>query len=79
MIREVEAFPLYWGSACQQDRSLITLSARLNGFLTYIINSPLMDQLAEYSVANYPIKHGVYVNALLIDDPPVPACAEDGR
>jgi hypothetical protein len=79
LISAVEVCPLYWGRAWEQDSELITDSQQLNAFFTYLVQSTYMDQLAEYSVPQYPIEHGVYVQAVMIDDADPPATLDDAR
>jgi hypothetical protein len=38
----------------------------MNDFFTYLVASPLMDQLAEYSVTQFPIGHGSFLGTLTV-------------
>jgi hypothetical protein len=65
LITDVKIFTLFWGSEWTNTRNRQT-ATRLNEFFTYLVTSPLMDQLAEYSVAQFPIGHGSFVGTLTV-------------
>src|SRR5579863_199364 len=52
-----EVIPIYWGAAWATGTNA-TLSTQLDGFFDYIVTSPLMDLLHEYSTASTQIQHG---------------------
>jgi hypothetical protein len=56
LLSAVEVFTAFWGSPWQGAES--QLAAQVNAFFGYVLTSPLMDQLAEYSEPNRPIGHG---------------------
>jgi hypothetical protein len=57
LMNAVEVFTIFWGSgwktAPQSD-----MIAKLNGFFDFILTSPLIDQLSEYSTTALKIGHG---------------------
>src|SRR5947209_4225123 len=55
LISAVQVYTIFWGPAWQQQQQLMQ---SINGFFDFILTSPLIDQLAEYSVPNYSIGHG---------------------
>lgn len=57
LISAVKVFTLFWGSAWSQANNQTTAS-QLNDFFTYLVASPLMDQMAEYSVDQFSIGPG---------------------
>ncbi len=65
LITGVKIFTLFWGSAWSQSENQQTAS-RLNDFFTYLVTSPLMDQLSEYSVDQSSIGHGSFVGTLTV-------------
>jgi hypothetical protein len=48
LIGAVDVFTIFWGDAWSQQAQLMDY---VNGFFGFIVTSPLMDQLAEYSVS----------------------------
>jgi hypothetical protein len=65
LITSVKVFTLFWGSEWAQTRNQQT-ARRVNHFFTYLVTSPLMDQLAEYSVTQFPIGHGSFLGTLTV-------------
>ena len=68
LLSAVEVFTIFWGStwntAPQQD-----LMTTLNHFFDFVLTSELLDQLGEYSVPQYPIKHGKRTGTVVITTP----------
>src|SRR4051794_14291055 len=57
LISAVEVFTIFWGpkwKAAPQSAMI----GELNGFFDFVLTSALVDQLTEYSVPKYPMKHG---------------------
>lgn len=50
LLSAVEIFTIFWGAAWQGAQA--SLVGEINKFFEYIVTSPLMDQLAEYSNAD---------------------------
>jgi hypothetical protein len=65
LITAVKIFTLFWGSEWTQTANQQTAS-QLNDFFTYLVTSPLIDQLAEYSVSQYQIGYGTFVGTLTV-------------
>jgi hypothetical protein len=63
LLTNVEVFTIFWGRAWQ-DPANFPLIAQLNFFFDFILSSPLLDQLAEYSVPGKSIGHGKRLGSL---------------
>ena len=57
MLGSVEVIPIYWGGAWASGANA-TLATQLDAFFDYILTSPYMDLLNEYSRGSTQIKHG---------------------
>ena len=57
LLGAVEVFTVFWGTAWASAAQK-PIAAKLNAFFDAILSSALIDQLAEYSVAGTPIRHG---------------------
>jgi hypothetical protein len=57
LLTAVQVFTVFWGTAWQQSPASDMVS-NINNFFDYILTSPLMDQLAEYSASGQNIGHG---------------------
>jgi|GEM_PF-3442493 len=57
LMPEVEVFTVFWGAAWQQMPQSDMLT-KINDFFDFILASPLIAQLAEYSVSGYAIGQG---------------------
>ena len=57
LLTAVQVFTVFWGAAWQQSPLSDTVQS-INGFFDYILTSPLIDQMAEYSVQGQTIGHG---------------------
>jgi hypothetical protein len=70
LLTAVQVFTIFWGAAWQQAPLSDTLHS-LNSFFDYILTSPLISQLAEYSVQGQTIGHGSHVGTttLTTSDP----------
>jgi hypothetical protein len=58
LLTSVEVYTIFWGTQWRTSRSGQALVGRINPFFDDILVSPLMDQLAEYSVRGQAIGHG---------------------
>ncbi len=76
LLTSVRVFTFFWGAAWQQDPQS-GLLAQLNGFFDYVLTSPLMDQLAEYSVDGLTIGHGTRTGTATITDGPTGSSVTD--
>src|SRR6266849_156071 len=72
VLANVEVFTVFWGGAWQKQPALVTLSQSINDFFTFILTSPLIDQLAEYAVPNRSIGHGQWVGTKTLGTDPGP-------
>jgi hypothetical protein len=77
LLTSVQVFTVFWGSAWTQSPQL-DLAGQINDFFTFIVTSPLLDQLAEYQVPAYPIGEGSFVGSFTIADADPAAQVSDG-
>ena len=68
LLTNVEVFTVFWGAAWQLQGSAALLG-KVNQFFDEILVSPLIDQLAEYSVTGQAIGHGKRTGTLTISAP----------
>jgi hypothetical protein len=69
LLTSVQVFNLFWGTAWQGVQA--PLVQEINQFFDFVLTSPLMDQLAEYSVPGSAIAHGSRTGAVILStDPP---------
>lgn len=76
LIAQPQVFTIFWGTAWQNG-TLLNLVAQVNGFFDYILTSPLIDQLGEYSVAQYQIQYGTRIGTLSLTSPDVSQTVDD--
>ena len=57
LISAVEVFTIFWG-AKWKTAPQSAMIGELNQFFDFVLTSALIDELAEYDVAKFPIKHG---------------------
>jgi hypothetical protein len=76
LLTAVQVSTVFWCSAWNQapDNDLL---AQLNQFFDYILTSPLIDQLGEYSVPGLPIGHGARVGTTVLTSPTPGASVQD--
>jgi hypothetical protein len=60
LLTSVEVFSIFWGAAWQ-DLANSPLIDQVNSFFDFILASPLIDQLAEYSVPGKTISRGILI------------------
>ncbi len=68
LLSSVAVFTIFWGSAWQQAPHN-TLVTQLNQFFDFILTSPLLDQLGEYSVPGQTIGHGSRDGSVMVTTP----------
>jgi hypothetical protein len=68
LLTNVEVFTLFWGVQWQ-DTANAQLSQQMNAFFDFILVSPLLDQLAEYSVTGKTIGHGKRIGTKILTTP----------
>jgi hypothetical protein len=76
LIAQAQVFTIFWGTGWQQGK-LSGLISEVNGFFDFILTSPLMDQLSEYSVAQYQIGHGKRIGTVTLTNPDVGKTVND--
>jgi hypothetical protein len=76
LIAAVEVFVIFWGDAWGAE-PLATLMGGVNDFFEYVVTSPLIDQLAEYSVQDYTIGHGKRAGAIALTTTPPATVSDD--
>ncbi len=65
LLSSVQVFTVFWGAAWQQP-PLSDYVQSLNSFFDFILTSPLMDQLAEYSTSDQHIGYGRRISTTII-------------
>ena len=58
LIKNVKVYTIFWGKNWSSNAAFISLKTNINSFFTAILTSPLLDQLAEYSVTGSAIGPG---------------------
>jgi hypothetical protein len=66
LITQVKVYTIFWGKNWSATPSFVTLRNSINSFFKAILVSPLIDQLAEYNVPGYTIKHGSIIGTKVI-------------
>ena len=70
LLTNVEVFTIFWGSSWQRtDQG--TILAEINAFFDFILTSPLLTQLGEYSVAGKTIGSGKRVGSAIVISPKI--------
>jgi hypothetical protein len=77
LISAVDVFTIFWGSAWTKGQPS-TLRGQLNPYFDFVLSSALIDQLAEYSVPAYTIKHGRRIGTATITTPAPGTSVTDG-
>ena len=77
LISAVEVFTIFWGSAWKKAPQAAMIG-QLNGFFEFVLGSALMDQLTEYNVPKYAIKHGRRIGSAIITTPEPGTSLTDG-
>jgi hypothetical protein len=68
LLTSVEIFTIFWGAGWN-TKALAAIAHSLNQFFQFIVTSPLLDQMAEYSVPQFAIKHGQFKGTVTITTP----------
>ncbi|MGH2495833.1 MAG: hypothetical protein ACRDIV_14130 [Ktedonobacteraceae bacterium] len=68
LLTAAQVFTVFWGAAWEQSPLDATIQS-INDFFDYILTSPLIDQLAEYSVQGQTIGHGSRVGTTTLTTP----------
>ncbi len=76
LISKAQVFTIFWGTAWEQA-TLSAMIPEVNKFFDEILTSPLIDQLAEYSVLKYSIQHGKRVGSITLTSPDVSKSVDD--
>jgi hypothetical protein len=75
LLTAVKVYTIFWGAAWQQDQS--ALAGRINDFFTFIVTSPLIDQLAEYNTDQFAIGPGQLLGTMTLPTPEPSASTSD--
>ena len=67
LLTAVEVFTVFWGSAWSSPPQS-DLVGELNAFFDFVLTSELLDQLAEYSIADATIGHGTRTGTVTLAD-----------
>lgn len=76
LLTNVQVFTVFWGSAWQQSPGSDTVQS-INSFFDFILTSPLIDQLAEYSTQGQTIGHGSRIGTITLTTPDVSTSVAD--
>ena len=68
LLPAVEVFTIFWGRAWTQAPQA-AMVGQVNQFFDVILTGALIDQLTEYSVPQYPIKHSAHSGTITITTP----------
>jgi hypothetical protein len=68
LLQNVQVFLIFWGGKWQTAASAAPLVQQIQKFYGDILVSPLLDQLAEYSVPGKAIGHGSLTGSVIITD-----------
>ena len=66
LLSAVEVFTAFWGTAWQSAQAQVV--QEVNDFFGYVVTSPLLDQLSEYSTSGKAIGHGSVTGSAIISD-----------
>jgi hypothetical protein len=76
LIQNVNVFGVFWGAAWQNSPMSDT-AAQVTAFLQYVVASPLIDQLGEYTTSGYTIGHGQVTGTTVVGDPAPASTVDD--
>jgi hypothetical protein len=76
LLGAVQVFTVFWGPSWNQSPQH-DLIAKLNGFFDFVLTSPLLDELTEYSVPGQAIGHGRHIGTATITTPAPRAVVSD--
>jgi len=72
LLAAAEVFLFFWGDTWQLSPQY-QLIQQLNDFFVFVLTSPLIDQLAEYSTPDFAITHGSRSGAIALTTAPPPS------
>ena len=75
LLASVEVYTVFWGAAWAGAEA--ALAAKLNQFFDFVLTSPLLDQLGEYSVPGFKIGHGRRTGSVTLATPVPGASVSD--
>src|SRR2546423_8235519 len=75
LLASAQVFLFFWGDAWRREPQA-PLMQRLDDFFDYVVGSPLLEQLSEYDVRDFKIRHGARTGAIAVPTP-APATASD--
>ena len=67
LLTSVKVFTIFWGAAWTGAHA--ALVTKINAFFDYVLTSPLIDQLSEYSVPGQTIGHGSRIGSTTVTTP----------
>jgi hypothetical protein len=71
LLANVEVFTVFWGGDWKNQPALASVSQSINDFFTFILTSPLIDQLSEYNIpGGTTIGHGSLVGSKTLSTDP---------
>jgi hypothetical protein len=78
LLSAVQVQAVFWGDAWQQPAQS-ALIPQLGQFFTFILQSSLMDLLAEYGVQGKPIGHGQFLGSVTVTTPALGGTVSDDQ
>src|SRR3989475_12788389 len=72
LLAAAEVFLFFWGDTWQLSTQY-QLVQQLNDFFVFVLTSPLIDQLSEYSTPDFAITHGSRTGAIALTTAPPPS------
>ncbi len=67
LLQNVNVFSVFWDAAWLSS-PMSDVAAQMNQFLQYIVTSPLLDQLGEYSTAGLTIGQGQFIGTAVVSN-----------
>jgi hypothetical protein len=78
LISAPQVFTIFWGDAWKQPAHA-GLVAQLNAFFDFVLGSALIDQLAEYNVPKFSLKHGKRTGTAIVTTPTLKSSVTDSE
>lgn len=75
LLPAVQVFTFFWGEAWSKA-PLDAMARQINQFFDFVVTSPLLDQMSEYSVAGMTIRHGASTGSVTVKTPPPSSVAD---
>ena len=77
LLTSVTIVTIFWGARWKSDAGLAAIAVKTNDFLKFVVTSPVMDAMAEYSVPGKTIGHGSFAATAFVATPAPTAMVKD--